>query len=154
MKKLVKKAKIQGKTHAHTHSYIKTMIGSLVRSQKLVTTKHRAKLIGAQFDRLVTHAKKGNIKLINDYFNSNVLAKEKFLKVVESQLGDRNSGYTRIVKTLNRPGDNADQAFLMLVNMEEPTKKSNVAKLLEQREKKAPKKPAAKKVTKKVKEDK
>lgn len=154
MKKLVKKAKIQGKTHSHTHLYIKGMIGTLVRVQKLVTTKHRAKLIGAQFDRLVTHAKKGNIKLINDYFNSNVLAKEKFLKVVEAQLGDRNSGYTRVIKTLNRPGDNADQAFLMIVNMEAPVKKSNVAKLLEQREKKSTKKPAAKKVTKKVKEDK
>lgn len=153
MKKLVKKAKIQGKTHSHTHLYIKGMVGALVKSQKVKTTKHRAKLIGAQFDRLVTHLKKGNIKLIEDYFNSNVLAKDKFVKVVNDQLGDRNSGYTRIIKTLNRVGDNADQVFLMLVNIEEKSKKSNVAKLLEQRAKnekkpKAKAKPATKSITK------
>ena len=53
----------------------------------------------------------------------------RFYSVVEQKCQDRNSGYTRIIKTLPRKGDNADQAYPMLVNYEEKQKKSEVEKI-------------------------
>lgn len=139
MNKVINKYRMQGKTKSHKESLIRSLVLDLVRSEKIQTTPNKAKIVKSKFDRLVTHAKKntvGSKKVIQAFFNSNERAIERFNKVVETKCGDRNSGYTRIIKTLPRKGDNAEQAFIMLTNYEGKAKKSEVSKMLEQRKKK------------------
>ncbi len=153
MNKQIKKYRMQGKTHAHAKSIIKSLVIELIRAEKIKTTPAKAKILKSKFDRLVTLAKRGNTgkKEVESFFASNERAIERFYKVVETRLQDRNSGYTRTVHTLPRKGDNAEQMYIMLVNAEEKEKKSEVQKLLEKRKKTEEEKSVAGKVKKAVK---
>jgi large subunit ribosomal protein L17 len=152
MNKQIKKARMQGKTASHVAALTRSLVMELVRNQKIKTTPNKAKVIKSKFDRLVTISKRGESsqRLIESFFASNEKAITKFNKVVETQLQDRNSGYTRIVKTLPRKGDNAEQVYIMLVNAEVKEKKSEVQKLLEKREKEESKKSVVGKVKRAV----
>lgn len=143
---------MQGKTPSHVTSVTRSLVMELLRNQQIKTTPAKAKVVNSKFDRLVTLAKKGEASkpLVQSFFASNEKAMTKFYKVVETQLQDRNSGYTRVIKTLPRKGDNAAQVYIMLVNAEVKEKKSEVQKLLEKREKEESKKSVAGKVKKAV----
>lgn len=149
MNKLNRKYRIQGKDSAHRDLLIRSLVTDLIKHEKIKISTHRAKIIKSQFDRLVTIAKRGESrrKDIVSFFGSNERVVERFYKVVEEKCNDRNSGYTRIIKTLPRKGDMSAQAYLMLVNAGVKESKSEVQKLLEKQEKakKAPKKKAASK---------
>jgi large subunit ribosomal protein L17 len=132
-----KKQKLQGKRPAHKRSIIKSQIIELVRNDKLKTTPKKAKVVKSEFDKLVTKYKlntNASKKNVMSFFSENKRAFDRFSSVVDSKLQDRNSGYTRIIKTLPRKGDNAEQAFLMLVNTEATEKKSKIKELLEKRD--------------------
>jgi large subunit ribosomal protein L17 len=136
MYKLIKKNKLQGKTHAHRKSLVKSLIIELIRAEKIKTTKPRARAIKSGFDKLVTMAKKNtdaSKRNIESFFAMNERAVNRFYHVVSEKLNDRSSGYTRVIHTLPRKGDNAPQVFVMLVNYEPKTSKSTVQKLLEKR---------------------
>ena len=152
MNKQIKKYRMQGKTPSHVTSVTRSLVMELLRNQQIKTTPAKAKVVNSKFDRLVTLAKKGEASkpLVQSFFASNEKAMTKFYKVVETQLQDRNSGYTRVIKTLPRKGDNAAQVYIMLVNAEVKEKKSEVQKLLEKREKEESKKSVAGKVKKAV----
>ncbi|MFS8130985.1 MAG: 50S ribosomal protein L17 [Candidatus Dojkabacteria bacterium] len=153
MNKGIKKHRMQGKTHSHRDALVRSLILDLVVSEKLKTTPSKAKIIKAEFDRLVTHAKRKTVsgqQVIQSFFNSNERAMQRFYTVVETKCQDRDSGYTRVIKTLPRKGDNADQAYIMLVNYSEKVKKSEVEKMLGQRKKKEESKSVAGRVKKAV----
>jgi large subunit ribosomal protein L17 len=153
MNKQITKYRMQGKTAAHKNSIIRSLVIELVRAEKIKTTPAKAKILKSQFDRLVTLAKKGDSgkNKVDSFFASNDRAIERFYKVVETKLQDRNSGYTRTFHTLPRKGDNAQQVYIMLVNMEEKEKKSEVQKLLEKRKKTEAEKTVGGKIKKAVK---
>lgn len=134
-----KKLKLQGKDTAHRKSLIKSQITELIRNGRIKTTPKKAKAVKASFDRLVTLHKRetaSSTQKVKSFFGNNTRAVERLEEVVEEKLMDRNSGYTRIIKTLNRPGDNAEQAYLMLVNTEVRPKVSKTQKLLNKRQEK------------------
>jgi len=138
MNKGIKKYRMQGKTMAHQKSILKSLVIELIRAEKIKTTPAKAKIVKSQFDRLVTKAKSENAggkHALENYFNSNERILNKFYKMVETKFNDRNSGYTHLIKTLPRKGDNAEQMYIMVVNYEVKEEKSEVQKLLEKRKK-------------------
>jgi large subunit ribosomal protein L17 len=88
-----------------------------VLHESITTTEAKAKEVAPHFERLVTKAKKG------DLANSRALraflltenAVQKMLQELAPAFGERNGGYTRIIKAGNRRGDNAPMAVLSLV---------------------------------------
>ncbi len=137
MHKGVKRNKMEGKTSAHVRSVIKSQVVELIRNQKIKTTPAKAKILKSVFDKLVTSGKKegeSSKKGVEEFFGNNQRAVERFFAVVKTQLQGRESGYTRIFKTLPRKGDGAAQVYIMLTSTIEKTKKSEVDKLLEQKE--------------------
>jgi large subunit ribosomal protein L17 len=140
MYKRVKKYKLQGKTAAHRDSLITSQVIELIRAEKIKTTPAKARVLKAEFDKLVTNAKKKTIagdREVESFFRSNKRSIVRFNKVVDAQLGDRTSGYTRLIKTTPRVGDNADQVYVVLVNQgAKVEKKSKIEKTLETQEKK------------------
>jgi len=136
MNKQIHKYRLQGKTASHKKSLIRSLVMELVRAEKIKTTPAKAKVIKSQFDKLVTTAKKDNsIRSIDSFFASNEKAVIKFTKIVQERLQDRNSGYTRTIKTLPRKGDNAEQVYIMLVNQAEKVQKNEMQKLLDKQNK-------------------
>ena len=129
---------MQGKTAAHQKQLVKSIVTELIRNGRVKTTPAKAKVVKKYFDKLVTKAKKqtpGAQQKVASFFAENDRSIKRFAHIVETYLQDRNSGYTRVIKTLPRKGDNAEQSYIMLVNFELEKKKSKVKQLLEKREK-------------------
>ncbi|BCX13492.1 MAG: hypothetical protein KatS3mg085_024 [Candidatus Dojkabacteria bacterium] len=149
-----KKIKLAGKKKSHREALIRSQVIELVRAGRIKTTPSKAKALKRVFDRLVTEGKKNTLaseRRVRAFFGNNERSVVRFFDVVKEKLSDRNSGYTRVIKTLPRAGDNADQVYVMLVNTEVQEKKSKISKVLEKQSKKNEKK--SEKVSKKDNKD-
>jgi large subunit ribosomal protein L17 len=133
-----KKFKIQGKTKAHKSALMKSQMIELIRNGRIKTTPTKARALKKEFDKLVTAHKKNTVsgtKRVRSTFGENDRAIDRLAKIVTDKLSDRNSGYTRVIKTLPRKGDNAEQVYVMLVNTEfEEKKASRIKDLLDKQE--------------------
>ena len=146
-----KKIKLQGKTKSHKDSLIRSQIIELIRSKRIKTTPTKARATKSIFDRLVTKAKKVQKEqntYVKSFFNNSEIAINRLYSIIQEHLMDRDSGYTRIVKTESRAGDNGEQSYVMLVNYEVGPKKSKIKEVLEKQEAKKDKKIKTKKTEK------
>lgn len=134
-----KKHKMAGKTSSHRDLIIRSQVIELIRAEKIKTTPNKAKILKSVFDKLVTKAKQDSISsknALNSFFASNDRAITRFNAIVSEKLNDRNSGYTRLIKTLPRKGDGAEQVYVMLVNSEAKEKKSRLKSIIDRKNKK------------------
>ena len=147
-----KKGRKLGTSSGHTKAMRKSLVGALFTNDRIKTVEARAKEIRPDVDKIITWAKKGDLhsrRLAIAALGDKELVREVFEKVEQGQFGDRQGGYTRILKLGNRKGDNAPMVIMELVT--EPVGKKKKAK---KDEAKADKKAAAKKEEKpKVAED-
>ena len=151
-----KKGRKLGTSSGHTKAMRKSLVGALFTNDRIKTVEARAKEIRPDVDKIITWAKKGDLhsrRLAIAALGDKELVREVFEKVEQGQFGDRQGGYTRILKLGNRKGDNAPMVIMELVT--EPVGKKKKAKKDEAKaDKKAAKKAAAKKEEKpKVAED-
>ncbi|KKZ10672.1 MAG: 50S ribosomal protein L17 [Candidatus Synechococcus spongiarum 142] len=89
----------------------------LLRSGRITTTKARAKALRQEADHMITLAKDGRLAARRQalgYMYDKELVHKLFEKVAE-RYADRNGGYTRIIRTVRRRGDNAEMAIIELV---------------------------------------
>lgn len=136
---------------------VRGLLTSLVMHESITTTEAKAKEIAPQFEKLVTKAKKGDLhnqRQLRAVILTEVAA-QKMIYELAPEWKDRNGGYTRIIKTSNRRGDNAKMAVIQLVLPENRTvaAKPAVEKAPATKKptvKKAPAKPKAEKKAEKV----
>jgi large subunit ribosomal protein L17 len=89
----------------------------LIREGRVTTTKARAKALRDQAERMIGLAKDGSLasrRRALGYIYDKQLVHSLFDKVPE-RYGDRDGGYTRILRTIRRRGDNAEMAIIELV---------------------------------------
>ena len=89
----------------------------LIREGRVTTTKARAKALRNEAERMITLAKDGSLasrRRAIGYIYDKKLVHSLFEKANE-RYGDRKGGYTRIVRTVPRKGDNAQMAIIELV---------------------------------------
>ena len=89
----------------------------LIREGRVTTTKARAKALRDQAERMISLAKDGSLasrRRALGYIYDKQLVHSLFDKVPE-RYGDREGGYTRIMRTIRRRGDNAEMAIIELV---------------------------------------
>ena len=142
-----KKGRKLGTSSGHTKAMRKSLVGALFTNDRIKTVEARAKEIRPDVDKIITWAKKGDLhsrRLAIAALGDKELVREVFEKVEQGQFGDRQGGYTRILKLGNRKGDNAPMVIMELVT--EPVGKKKAKK----DEAKADKKAAPKKTTKKA----
>ena len=152
--------KKMGRPAGHRGSLEKNLAVSLIIHEKMETTLEKAKFVRPFVEKVITRAKKGfssSDKVV--VFNTvkelrktigNEEAVRKLMDNVAGRFEKRDGGYTRIIKTGNRDGDNANTARIELLpaeRKEEAPKKVAVEKKAEK------KKPAAKKTEKKEKKN-
>ncbi len=106
-----------GGSPQHERLILRNLAQSLFEHGKITTTETKAKRLRPFAEKLITHAKRGDLhgrrealKVIRD---KNVVHK-LFAEIGPSFL-TRDGGYTRIVKTAPRKGDNAPMAIIELV---------------------------------------
>ena len=89
----------------------------LIREGRVTTTKARAKALRNEAERMISLAKDGSLasrRRAIGYIYDKKLVHSLFEKANE-RYGDRKGGYTRIVRTVCRKGDNAQMAIIELV---------------------------------------
>jgi large subunit ribosomal protein L17 len=84
---------------------------------QVITTQARAKAVRQEVDRIITLAKDGSLAARRQAF-SYLYDKDLVHKIfaeAKQRYGSRNGGYTRILRTKPRRGDNAPMAIIELV---------------------------------------
>ena len=96
---------------------LRSLATEIIRHGQITTTKTRAKAVRSEVDRMITLAKDGSLsarRRAMSYLYDKELVSQLF-EAVGNRYGDRQGGYTRIVRTKRRRGDNAEMAIIELV---------------------------------------
>ena len=116
-----KKVNHLGRTDSHRKAMLANMATSLIKHKRIVTTLAKAKVLRTYVEPLITKAKENTThqrRVVFSYLQDKEAIKELFGTVSE-RVGGRPGGYTRIIKLGTRPGDNAEQALIELVDFNE-----------------------------------
>src|SRR6056297_373012 len=116
-----KKINHLGRTSSHRKALLANMASSLILYKRITTTTAKAKALKTYVEPLITKAKQDNThsrRMVFSYLQNKDAVSELFRDVVE-KVGERPGGYTRILKTGNRNGDNAEMCFMELVDYNE-----------------------------------
>ncbi|MGH2538502.1 MAG: 50S ribosomal protein L17 [Candidatus Promineifilaceae bacterium] len=131
-----------GRDTAHRAALRKNLISDLLAHGQVVTTEAKARMLRPAAERVITLAKRGlaagsanpaaevharrlvasriarfrTTKEDDERLDIDVVV--KLFEEIAPRMADRPGGYTRLVKIGKRPGDNADMAALMLVDVE------------------------------------
>lgn len=137
-----KKINHLGRTSSHRQAMLSNMASSLIKHKRIFTTTAKAKAVRKYVEPMITKSKEDTTHSRRIVFASlqDKVAVTELFTVVSQKVGDRPGGYTRIIKTGNRLGDNATMCFIELVdfndNMLKETKKA-ASKTRRSRSKKA-----------------
>src|ERR671917_1087563 len=88
----------------------KNLVVAILRYEQVKTTEARAKEVRGQVEHVITLAKEGSLasrRRIVAELPDEPLVIDKLMNEIAPKYGDRNSGYTRIVKLGLRAGDSA-----------------------------------------------
>jgi len=106
---------------SHRKATVRDIAKATLIQQRISTTKAKAKESRKLVDKLITLGKKGELAHKRQAFAvlcDHKLVSELFNKIAP-RFKERNGGYTRIIPSGNRRGDNAQLVFLELTEKEE-----------------------------------
>ncbi|KAM7262689.1 hypothetical protein ACFE04_000372 [Oxalis oulophora] len=96
---------------------IRGLTTQLLKHGRIKTTKTRASAIRKYVDKMITLAKDGSLhkrrQALGFIYEKQIV--HALFAEVPDRYGERNGGYTRIIRTLPRRGDNAPMAYIELV---------------------------------------
>ncbi len=110
-----------GRKAAHRKAMLSNMAASLIEHKRINTTVAKAKELRKYVEPLITRSKENtthNRRVVFSYLQNKHAVTELFNEVAV-KVGDRPGGYTRIIKTGNRLGDNAEMCMIELVDFNE-----------------------------------
>lgn len=119
-----------GRKKAHRDALLSNMTISLIMHKRIFTTLAKAKALRIYAEPLINRAKEdstANRRLVFSHLQDKKAITELFT-VVAQKIADRPGGYTRILKTGNRLGDNAKTCFIELVDFNENMLKAKTEK--------------------------
>ena len=109
---------------------LSNMACSLISHKRIFTTLAKAKALRMYVEPLINRAKDDTTasrRVVFSYLQNKEAVTELF-KEISTKIADRPGGYTRILKTGNRIGDNAKMCFIELVDYNENMLKEKAAK--------------------------
>ena len=110
-----------GRTTSHRRSLLRNMATSLILEERIETTVPKAKALRPTVEKMITLGKRGTLAARRQAM-SYLMTDEAVAKLFDTigpRFGDRNGGYTRIVRTAWQKGDGADKAFIELLGSEQ-----------------------------------
>ena len=119
-----------GRTHSHRQAMLSNMAASLILHKRIFTTVAKAKALRVYVEPIISKSKEDTThsrRVVFSYLQNKVAVTELF-QGVAAKVADRPGGYTRILKTGNRLGDNASMCFIELVDYNENMLKEKAAK--------------------------
>ncbi len=110
-----------GRTAEHRSAMLANMASSLILHKRISTTLAKAKALRSYVEPLLTKSKTDSVhsrRTVFSYLGNKDAAKELFREVAQ-KIADRPGGYTRILKTGTRLGDQAEMCIIELVDYNE-----------------------------------
>jgi len=119
-----------GRTASHRSAMLSNMAASLIVHKRIKTTVAKAKALRLFVEPLITRSKEDTTHSRRMVFRQlqNKEAVSELFRDISAKIGDRPGGYTRILKTGNRLGDNAEMCIIELVDYNENLLKEKSAK--------------------------
>jgi len=112
-----KRGRQLGRNTKHRLALFRNLATSLMEHERIETTEAKAKELRGITDRLITlgkegtlHARRGALRVLRTK-----QAVSKLFDDIAKRFPDRHGGYTRIIKTRQRPGDGAPLVAIELV---------------------------------------
>src|ERR1700693_4402945 len=117
------------------NSLLKGLVTSVIEQERVITTVPKAKAIRPLVEQMITLAKRDTLHARRQAaaFLETPASVKKLFDTLGSRFGQRNGGYTRIVRLGFRKGDGAEQAMLELVGSELVKRAAERAKRREER---------------------
>jgi large subunit ribosomal protein L17 len=116
-----KKVNHLGRTHSHRAAMMSNLACSLITHKRITTTVAKAKALRVYVEPLITKSKTDSThsrRTAFSYLQNKEVVSELF-RDVAAKVADRPGGYTRIIRTGNRLGDNAEMCLIELVDFNE-----------------------------------
>lgn len=116
-----KKVNHLSRTHSHRAAMLSNMACSLIEHKRITTTIAKAKALRVYVEPILTKSKDDTTharRTAFSYLKSKETVTELF-RVVAPKIADRPGGYTRIIRTGYRLGDNAEMCMIELVDFNE-----------------------------------
>jgi large subunit ribosomal protein L17 len=110
-----------GRKTAHRAAMLSNMATSLIMHKRIFTTVPKAKALRKYVEPIITRSKDDSTssrRLVFSHLQSKEAVTELFQNISQ-KVADRPGGYTRIIKTGYRLGDNAAMCFIELVDYNE-----------------------------------
>ena len=110
-----------GRTSSHRKSMLANMAASLIMHKRITTTTAKAKALKTYVEPVITKSKEDSTHSRREVFSflKDKKAVAELFREISPKVADRPGGYTRILKTGNRIGDNAEMCILELVDFNE-----------------------------------
>ena len=106
------------RTSEHRKALIKNMLNSLIKYEQITTTLPKAKVLKPQAEKIITLGKKNNLQNTKMLISKlqDIKSANKVKKTLAKRYESRKGGYTRIIKSGYRYGDNAPLAIIEFVD--------------------------------------
>ena len=111
--------KLSRKTE-HRRSLLRNLVTSLILEERIETTVPKAKAMRPIAEKMITLGKRGDLaarRQAHAYLMTKA-AVDRLFETVGPRFGDREGGYTRMVRGGWQKGDGADKAFVELLGSE------------------------------------
>ena len=107
-----------GRDNKHRRSMLANQVKDVIMNEKITTTETRAKEVRKFVDKMITYGKNGSLvsrRQALAFLQNDTEAVKQVFDELAPRYKERNGGYTRILKTEERRGDNALMVILELV---------------------------------------
>jgi large subunit ribosomal protein L17 len=106
-----------GKPADQRKALLRSLTTELIRHGRITTTLVKAKAMRPEVEKMVTLAKSGTLSAYRQalgYIYDETLVHSLFAEA-PARYGSRQGGYTRVVRTVPRRGDNAEMAIIEMM---------------------------------------
>jgi len=110
-----------GRTASHRKALMMNLACALIENKRIFTTLAKAKALRTYVEPIITRSKSDSThsrRMVFSYLKSKDAVSALF-KDIAGKVAERQGGYTRIIKTVNRKGDAAEMAMIELVDFNE-----------------------------------
>jgi large subunit ribosomal protein L17 len=113
-----------GRLTQHRWALFRNLLVALFRHERITTTEAKAKAVRGAAEHMITLAKREHLHARRQVLSMvpDAAVVGTLFDTIAARFSDRNGGYTRIIKTGRRPGDNAPMVVLELVDRVETGK--------------------------------
>jgi large subunit ribosomal protein L17 len=127
-----------GRNTTHRRALLRNLATSVLLDERVETTVQKAKAVRPWVERMITLGKRDTLHARRQAaaYLMQPSAVSKLFSTIAPRFGDRQGGYTRIIRTGWRQGDGAETAILELLGSELSVKKAERAKAEAEKSKK------------------